>query len=317
MSDTDWSISARLHEPVFGDYVELLKPRVMRLVVFTAFVGMVCAPVAVNPVIGLASILCIAVGAGAAGALNMWQDWDIDAVMRRTASRPIPSGRVERGEALAIGLTLAAFAVVMLALFANPFAAGLLAFTIFFYAVVYSIWLKRSTPQNIVIGGAAGAFPPMIGWAVATGGIAPESVMMFALILLWTPPHFWALALFRNDDYRRAGVPMLPVTAGDRVTRNHILAYALVLAPVALAPAFTAIGGPVYLAGALVLNLLMLRGAVVVWRRDAADCEDGFQAEKRFFRLTIVYLFLLFTLLLVEASLGAAGLTPAGWPVLV
>ncbi|HMR52628.1 MAG TPA: heme o synthase [Amaricoccus sp.] len=318
MSDTDWTLAARAHEPAFGDYIELLKPRVMRLVVFTAFVGMVCAPVAVHPVIGLASILCIAVGAGAAGALNMWQDWDIDAVMRRTAARPIPSGRVERGEALAIGLTLAAFAVVMLALFANPFAAGLLAFTIFFYAVVYSIWLKRATPQNIVIGGAAGAFPPMIGWAVATGGIAPESVLMFLLIFVWTPPHFWALALFRNDDYRRAGVPMLPVTAGDRVTRNHILAYSLVLAPIAIAPAFTTIGGPVYLAGAIVLDALLLIGAVRLWRRDPdAASRDRFLAEKRFFGLSIVYLFLLFALLLAEAALGAAGLTPAGWPALV
>jgi protoheme IX farnesyltransferase len=290
----------------------------MRLVVFTALVGLVCAPVPVHPVIALASILCIAVGAGAAGALNMWQDWDIDAVMRRTAGRPIPSGRVERGEALAIGLTLAAFAVVMLALFANPAAAALLAFTIFFYAVIYSIWLKRRTPQNIVIGGAAGAFPPMIGWAVATGGIAPESVMMFALIFVWTPPHFWALALFRNDDYRRAGVPMLPVTAGERVTRNHILAYALVLVPVAVAPAFTTVGGPVYLAGALVLNALLLRGAFRIWRRDeAVSTADGFRAEKRFFGLSIVYLFLLFALLLAEAGLGAVGLTPAGWPVLV
>jgi protoheme IX farnesyltransferase len=318
MSDTDWTLAARAHEPVFGDYVELLKPRVMRLVVFTALVGMLCAPVPVHPVIALASILCIAVGAGAAGALNMWQDWDIDAVMRRTAGRPIPSGRVERGEALAIGLTLSAFAVVMLALFANPAAAALLAFTIFFYAVIYSIWLKRRTPQNIVIGGAAGAFPPMIGWAVATGGIAPESVMMFALIFVWTPPHFWALALFRNDDYRRAGVPMLPVTAGERVTRNHILAYALVLVPVAVAPAFTTVGGPVYLAGALVLNVLLLRGAFRIWRRDeAASAADGFRAEKRFFGLSIVYLFLLFALLLAEAGLGAVGLTPAGWPVLV
>jgi protoheme IX farnesyltransferase len=317
MTDASWSQPPIVHEAEFADYVELLKPRVMRLVVFTAFVGLVCAPVAVHPVIGLASVICIAVGAGAAGALNMWWDSDIDAVMTRTAGRPIPSGRVQPGEALAIGLALSGFAVVMLALFANLAAAGLLAFTIFFYAVVYSIWLKRSTPQNIVIGGAAGAFPPMIGWAAATGGIAPESVAMFALIFLWTPPHFWALALFRNDDYTRAGVPMLTVTGGDRTTRNHILGYALVLAPVAVAPAFSAIGGPVYLAGALILNALFVRGAWAVWRRDAAIAgADRFRAEKRFFGFSILYLTLHFALLLAEAALRALHLTPAGWPAL-
>ena len=304
-------------EPGFGDYVELLKPRVMRLVVFTAFVGLVSAPVPVHPVIGLAAILCIAVGAGAAGALNMWWDADIDAVMARTAGRPIPSGRIEPGEALAVGVTLAVFAVVMLALFANLAAAALLAFTIFFYAVVYSVWLKRSTPQNIVIGGAAGAFPPMIGWAVATGGVAPESVAMFLLIFLWTPPHFWALALFRNDDYRRAGVPMLPVTAGPRSTRAHILAYALILAPVAVAIAFSGIGGPVYLAGALILNARLLAGAWTIWRRDeAAAAADRFRAEKRFFGFSILYMTLHFALLLADAALQALGLAPAGWPLL-
>ena len=259
MAETNWSHPIGTREAQFGDYVELLKPRVMRLVVFTAVVGLVCAPVAVHPVIGLAAVICIAVGAGAAGALNMWWDSDIDALMARTASRPIPSGRVGRDEALAVGLALAGFSVVMLGLFANLVAAALLAFTIFFYAVVYSMWLKRATPQNIVIGGAAGALPPMIGWAAATGGVAPESLAMFALIFFWTPPHFWALALFRNDDYVRAAVPMLPVTAGPRVTRNHILGYSLVLAAVAIAPAFSGIGGPVYLAGALLLNARLLR----------------------------------------------------------
>jgi protoheme IX farnesyltransferase len=315
MADS-WTATATAREPQFGDYVELLKPRVMRLVVFTALVGMVAAPVPVHPVIALASLICIAVGAGASGALNMWWDADIDAMMRRTAGRPIPSGRVERGDALAIGLALAGFAVVMLALFANLLAAGLLAFTIFFYAVIYSVLLKRATPQNIVIGGAAGAFPPVIGWAAATGGVAVEAWLMFALIFLWTPPHFWALALFRNDDYARAGVPMLPVAAGDRATRNHILAYAAVLAPVALAPAFTGIGGPVYLAGALGLNGLFLRGAWGLWRRDAAAAAaDGHRAEKRFFGFSIVYLFLHFVLILAEAALRATSLTPAGWPV--
>jgi len=318
MSDASWSSSAApAREAEFRDYVELLKPRVMRLVVFTAVVGLVCAPVPVHPVIGLAAVICIAVGAGASGALNMWWDRDIDAVMARTAARPIPSGRVAPGEALAIGIVLSGFSVVMLGLFANPVAAALLAFTIFFYAVVYSMWLKRATPQNIVIGGAAGALPPVIGWAVATGGVSAESLAMFALIFLWTPPHFWALALFRNADYTRAGVPMLPVTHGDRSTRNHILGYALVLVLAALAPAFSGIGGPVYLAGALVLNALFIHGAAAVWRRDAAAAAaDRFRVERRFFAFSILYLALHFTLLLAEAALRALALTPAGWPVL-
>jgi heme o synthase len=317
---TDASVSGEVvvREADFGDYVALLKPRVMRLVVFTALVGLVAAPVAIHPVIAFASLVCIAVGAGASGALNMWTDWDIDAVMKRTARRPIPSGRVQRGEALAIGVTLAGFSVVMLALFANLAAAGLLAFTIFFYAVVYSLWLKRATPHNIVIGGAAGAFPPMIGWAVATGGIGLEAVLMFLLIFLWTPPHFWALALFRNEDYTRAGVPMMPVVAGDRSTRNQILAYSLLLAPVALALGVSGVGGPVYLAGAIVLTALFVNGALRLWRRDAGvAAADGFRAEKRYFGFSILYMFLIFGLILVEALLAAVGLAPAGWPRLI
>jgi heme o synthase len=315
MSDTSWTMRADADEAQFGDYVALLKPRVMRLVVFTALVGLVAAPLAVHPVIALASLVCIAVGAGASGALNMWTDWDIDAAMLRTARRPIPAGRVARHEALALGLTLAAFSVVFLALFANVLAAGLLAFTIFFYAVIYSMWLKRATPQNIVIGGAAGAFPPMIGWAVATGGVGLESVLMFLVIFLWTPPHFWALALFRNDDYARAGVPMLPVIAGPRATRNQILAYALVLLPVAIGLGLTGIGGPVYLAGATILSVMFAHGAWSLWRRDeAAAAADGHRAEKRFFGFSILYLFLVFSLILVEAILGAAGFAPAAWP---
>ena len=316
MTDASWTHTAVAREAEFGDYLKLLKPRVMRLAVFTAVVGLACAPVHVHPVIALAAVICIAVGAGAAGALNMWWDSDIDAAMARTAARPIPTGRVGADEALAIGVALSGFAVVMLALFANAVAAGLLAFTIFFYAVVYSMWLKRATPQNIVIGGAAGAFPPMIGWAAATGGVSAESVAMFALIFLWTPPHFWALALFRNDDYARAGVPMLPVTAGTRVTRNHILGYSVALAAAALAPAFSGIGGPVYFAGALVLNALFLRGAWGVWRRDETmAAADRFRVERRFFRFSILYLTLHFGLFLVEAALRALDLAPAGWPV--
>jgi heme o synthase len=315
MADASWTQTAR--EPEFGDYLELLKPRVMRLVVFTAAVGLLAAPVAVHPVVAAASILCIAVGAGASGALNMWWDSDIDAVMARTANRPIPSGRLTRGDALAVGLVLSGFSVTMLALFANFAAAGLLAFTIFFYAVVYSMWLKRATPQNIVIGGAAGAFPPMIGWAVATGGVSAASVAMFLLIFLWTPPHFWALALFRNDDYTRAGVPMLPVTAGALSTRNHIFAYSLILVPVTLVPAFSTIGGPVYLAGVLLLNAKLLAGAWNVWRRGEAAAEaDKFRAEKRFFGFSIVYMTLIFALILAEAVLRGTGLAPASWPTL-
>ncbi|MDH5797127.1 MAG: heme o synthase, partial [Paracoccaceae bacterium] len=229
---TDTSVINHENEAGFGDYVALLKPRVMSLVVFTALVGLIVAPVSVHPLVGFASVLFIAIGAGASGALNMWYDADIDRIMRRTRSRPVPAGKVTPEEALAFGLALSGFAVVMLALAANIFAAAFLAFTIFFYAVVYTMWLKRWTPQNIVIGGASGAFPPMIGWAAATGGISLESVLMFALIFMWTPPHFWALALFMKEDYSNAGVPMLTVTHGRRATRNHILVYTLLLAPV-------------------------------------------------------------------------------------
>ena len=219
-----------------GDYLALMKPRVMSLVVFTALAGLVVAPGHMHPVLAFFALVCIAVGAGAAGALNMWYDADIDAVMSRTADRPIPAGRVQPGEALAFGLMLAGFSVVFLGLMINLLAAGLLAFTIFFYAVVYTMWLKRWTPQNIVIGGAAGAFPPMIGWAAATGGIGLESILLFLIIFFWTPPHFWALSLYRTDDYLRANVPMLPVVAGEAETRRQILLYSLVLAPIGVSP---------------------------------------------------------------------------------
>ncbi|WP_112320449.1 heme o synthase [Oceanibium sediminis] len=317
MSDASLT-TAQSGDAEFGDYVALLKPRVMRLVVFTAAIGLIAAPVGVHPVIALASILCIAVGAGASGALNMWWDADIDAVMSRTVKRPIPAGRVTGDEALAVGIVLSVLSVMLLFLFANPLSAGLLAFTIFFYAVIYSMWLKRATPQNIVIGGAAGAFPPMIGWAVATGGITWEPVLMFALIFLWTPPHFWALALFRNDDYQNANVPMLPVIAGTRATRNQILIYSLILAPAAILPAFTAAGGPVYLCVALWLNAKFLFGAHAIWRRDDAAAEaDGFRVEKKFFGFSIAYLFLHFVLFLVEAVLHGFGLQLQSWPVLL
>ncbi|EAP77247.1 heme o synthase [Roseovarius nubinhibens] len=299
-------------EAGFGDYFALLKPRVMSLVVFTAFVGLLAAPVPVHPVVGFAAILFIAVGGGASGALNMWWDADIDRVMKRTQSRPIPAGKVSEGEAFGFGITLAVMSVIMLALAANLMAAAILAFTIFFYVVIYSMWLKRWTPQNIVIGGAAGAFPPMIGWAVATGGISVESVLMFALIFMWTPPHFWALALFMKSDYENAGVPMLTVTHGRKSTRKHILVYTLLLVPVALAVGVTSIGGPIYMAVAVLLNLAFLKGAWDIWRRDEEAAQsDQYRTEKRVFALSLLYLFGHFLAILAEAMLGRFGL--GGW----
>jgi protoheme IX farnesyltransferase len=311
MTDTT-SVFEKSPEAEFGDFVALLKPRVMSLVVFTALTGLLVAPVSVHPLVGFASILFIALGGGASGALNMWWDADIDRVMRRTRNRPIPAGKVTEGEALGFGLALSGFSVVMLGLAANWFAGAFLAFTIFFYVVVYTMWLKRSTPQNIVIGGAAGAFPPMIGWAVATGGISIESVLMFMLIFMWTPPHFWALALFMKSDYADADVPMLTVTHGRKATRTHILVYTLLLAPFALALAATSIGGPVYLAASLVLNALFIAGALRIWRRDEAAAEaDNYRVEKRFFGFSLSYLFLHFVALLAEAGLAQFGW--GGW----
>lgn len=295
-----------------GDYFALLKPRVMSLVVFTAIAGLLVAPVHVNPFIGFVAILCIAVGAGASGALNMWWDADIDAIMKRTAKRPIPAGKVAPAEALGLGLALSGFSVVLLFLATNWLAAALLAFTIFFYATVYSMWLKRATPQNIVIGGAAGAFPPMIGWAVATGDISVSSILMFALIFMWTPPHFWALALFVKTDYGDAGVPMLTETHGRRVTRNYVLGYTIVLIPTALSLAFTPIGGPIYLATSLILNLRFVLAVISLWKRDEGQAEaDKYAVEKRVFRISLSYLFLHFGALLAEALLRAYGM--GGW----
>ena len=299
-------------EAGFGDYIALLKPRVMSLVVFTALVGLLVAPVPMHPFLTFTCVLFIALGGGASGALNMWWDSDIDRIMRRTQSRPIPSGRVQEGEALGLGLALSGLSVIMLALASNIAAGLLLAFTIFFYVVIYSVWLKRSTPQNIVIGGAAGAFPPMIGWVCATGTVGIEAVLMFMLIFMWTPPHFWALALFMNSDYEKAGVPMLTVTHGKRATRNHILIYTIALVPFALAAGFTSIGGPVYLAVSALLNAGFLWGAFRLWRRTEAQAEaDAYAAEKRFFKFSLLYLFLHFTAFLVESALKTYGL--GGW----
>jgi protoheme IX farnesyltransferase len=304
--------AVRTGEAGFADYVALMKPRVMSLVVFTALVGMLVAPVALHPVEGLAAILFIALGAGASGALNMWVDADIDQVMARTRNRPLPGGRVQPGEALGLGLALSGISVVMLGLATNVLAAGILAFTIFFYSVVYSVWLKRATPQNIVIGGAAGAFPPLLGWVCATGSVSVEAALMFALIFMWTPPHFWALALFMKDDYHKAGVPMLTVTHGRRATRAHILAYTVLLVPVSVWAALSGIGGPVTLAVALVLNAVFLLGAWRIWQRDEAVAEaDRYAVEKGVFRFSLWYLFAHFGAFLAEAALKGAGL--GGW----
>ncbi|WP_338548874.1 heme o synthase [Roseovarius phycicola] len=310
MSDASLnSAETQAYDAGFGDYFALLKPRVMTLVVFTALVGLIAAPVAVHPVVGFAAILFIAVGGGASGALNMWWDADIDAVMKRTAKRPIPSGRITGDEAFAFGMALAGISVVMLALATNFLAAALLAFTIFFYVVIYTMWLKRWTPQNIVIGGAAGAFPPMIGWAAATGSISVESILMFSLIFMWTPPHFWALALFTKMDYDNAEVPMLTVTHGRRATRVHILVYTVLLAILAVGLGFTSIGGPLYLAVAIFLNARFLKGAVDIWRRDEDMAEaDRFLTERKFFKASLIYLFAHFGAIAVEAML-----MPYGW----
>jgi protoheme IX farnesyltransferase len=284
------------------DYFELLKPRVMSLVVFTALVGIVRAPDAIHPVLAFAALLCIAVGAGAAGALNMWWDADIDARMTRTARRPIPAGRVGEGEALAFGLVLSVGSVLMLGLFAGFLAAGLLAFTIFFYAVIYSMWLKRLTPQNIVIGGAAGAFPPMIGWAAVTGSIGMESILLFLIIFFWTPPHFWALALLKKDDYARAGIPMLPNVAGDDETRKQILIYSFILVPLGIAPSFLGFAGLAYGLASGALGAMFLLLAFDVWRRREGAAAAS--AARRLFAFSILYLFLLFAILLIEPVFG-------------
>src|ERR1700722_16586369 len=294
-----------ISEASVSDYVALMKPRVMSLVVFTALVGLMVAPGHLHPVLGFAALLCIAIGAGAAGALNMWFDADIDAVMSRTARRPIPAGRVLRREALAFGMTLAFGAVAVLGLVANWLAASILAFTIFFYVAIYTMRLKRATPQNIVIGGPAGAFPPMIGWAAATGTVGFESVLLFLIIFVWTPPHFWALSLWRAEDYARAGIPMLPVVAGHAETRRQILLYSLVLAPVGASPWLFGYAGVIYGATAIVAGGMMARLAHQLYR--LGDTTAGDRAAKKLFGFSIVYLFLLFAVLLIDDRLGAPG----------
>jgi heme o synthase len=286
-----------------GDYIALMKPRVMSLVVFTALVGLVLAPGNLHPVIAFTALLCIAVGAGASGALNMWYDADIDAIMVRTARRPIPAGRVQGGEALGFGLMLAGSSVVLLGLLVNWFAGALLAFTIFFYLVIYTMWLKRWTPQNIVIGGAAGAFPPVIGWAAVTGGLSYEPLVLFLIIFLWTPPHFWALALYRAEDYARAGVPMLPVVAGRRETQRQILLYTLVLVPVGVAPWGLGFAGPVYGAVSAAFGAAMV---ALAWQIYRGEGEALIERCKQMFAFSILYLFVVFAVLLVERAPVAA-----------
>ena len=288
-----------------ADYVALMKPRVMFLVVFTALVGLVAAPVSLHPVLAIASLICIAAGAGAAGALNMWYDADIDAKMARTAARPVPRGRVTPEEARSFGAVLAVGSVICLGVMANWLSAVLLAVTIGFYVVVYTIWLKRLTPQNIVIGGAAGAVPPMIGWAAATGGISLESFVLFLIIFVWTPPHFWALALLRTHDYAKAGVPMLPVVAGPDATRVQILIYSLILAPLGMTPAIIGLGGTLYAVGASVLGSLFVVMALTCYREREGEAAD--RAAKNLFGYSVLYLFLLFAALLVERGFGVDG----------
>ncbi len=304
MSDVSFDNAAQSQERTthlggtVGDYVALMKPKVMRLVVFTALVGMVASPGSIHPVLGAIALLCIAVGAGASGALNMWYDADIDAQMQRTVARPIPRGRVTAGEALLFGSILSVFSVLTLGLLVSWAAGALLALTIGFYLFVYTMWLKRRTPQNIVIGGAAGAFPPMVGWAAVSGDVTVDSVILFLIIFMWTPPHFWALALYRCRDYERVGVPMLPVVAGADETRRQILIYSVLLVPIAIAPVATGLGGLAYLTSSVLLGAAFIYQAIRVFQ--IRDGKPADKEAKRLFLFSIFYLFALFAVLLVE-----------------
>jgi heme o synthase len=291
------AVTAAVHEtPLpadWRDFLALTKPRVMSLVVFTGLCGLLVAPVPVHPVIGFTAILCIALGAGAAAALNMWYEADLDAKMNRTASRPIPAGRMDREAALHFGVGLSFFSVLLMGLAANWLAAGVLAVSILFYVLVYTVWLKRRTAQNIVIGGAAGAFPPVIGWAAATGDVALLPVLLFTLIFLWTPPHFWALSLFVRSDYAAAGVPMLPVVSGLRATRQQIALYTLPMAAAAVAPWPLGLAGPLYGIAAGALSLVFILLALQVLANRSSE-PAGMKPEKRLFAYSILYLFAVF-----------------------
>ena len=296
-------VAPRISEADVGDYIALLKPRVMSLVVFTALVGLVIAPGHVHPVLAITSLLCIAVGAGASGALNMALEGDLDARMTRTANRPIPRGRITPSEAMAFGVILAFFSVLTLGILVNWYAGGLLAFTIFFYVVVYTMWLKRWTAQNIVIGGAAGSLPPVVAWVAATGSLSVEPLLLFLIIFFWTPPHFWALALFRSDDYARAGVPMLPVVAGPDATRLQVLLYTLVLVAVAVSPWPLGYFDAIYGVTSLVLGGGMLALAIQLYCSRARAV--SLRAARKLFAFSILYLFALFASLLVEVLVRA------------
>jgi protoheme IX farnesyltransferase len=310
-------MSLSLVEPrvtTVGDFFALLKPRVMSLVIFTGLAGLVAAPGQIHPLTAFTALLCIAVGAGASGCLNMAYDHDIDRLMARTATRPIPLGRVGRDDALAFGWALAVASVATMFLFVNLLAAGLLAFTIFFYVVVYTLWLKRRTAQNIVIGGLAGALPPAIGWAAVTGDVSVAPLLLVAIIFMWTPPHFWALALWRSGDYARAGVPMLPVVRGKPHTRVQILLYTLVLVPLGVVPALLNVGGPLYLAASGGIGLWFLWEAVCVLRETDEVKEP---AAHRLFGVSLLYLAALFAALIVEKLAGLHPLSPAALSLLV
>ncbi len=294
-------VDAAAEGPAVSDYVALMKPRVMSLVVFTGFAGLYLAPGHLHPVLACVAVLCIAVAAGACGAINMWYDRDIDALMQRTEDRPLPAGRMAPGEALGFGCVLAGAAVMVMGLALNWAAAALLALTIGFYVFVYTMWLKRSTPQNIVIGGAAGALPPIVGWAAATGSVGLPALALFALVFFWTPPHFWALALYRAGDYERAGVPMMPNVAGPAETKRQMLIYTLVLWPCALAPTLLGVTGWVYGAAALALSAAFTACAVRVLR------DPGERAARQMFGFSILYLFLLFALMVVDRAAGFPG----------
>ncbi|WP_310621093.1 heme o synthase [Flexibacterium corallicola] len=281
------------------DYIALLKPRVMSLVIFTALVGVVLAPQVQHPILSVVSLLCIAIGAGASGALNMWWDEDIDRIMSRTKNRPIPSGRVSGPEAFAFGMVLSVGSIIVLGLVSNWIAAALLAFTIFFYVVIYTMWLKRSTPQNIVIGGAAGALPPVVGWSAVSGNISVESIALFMIIFTWTPPHFWALALFKNDDYKAANIPMMPVVVGESATRNQIVLYSLLLLPVGMSPFILGFSGMIYGAFSAVMGSAFLFFAVQLWLK--REGRDAVKAAVRLFQFSLIYLSSLFAMLLVES----------------
>ncbi|MCY4308077.1 MAG: heme o synthase [Rhodobacteraceae bacterium] len=313
----DSTVISKPQEVKISEVLELLKPRVMSLVIFTAFIGMIIAPMGINPVLAFASLVFIAIGAGGSGALNMWWDEDVDRLMKRTRNRPVPAGTVSGEDARLLGLWCSGFAILMLALTANFLAAGILAFTIFFYVVVYTMFLKRRTAQNIVIGGAAGAFPPLIGWASVTNGIALEPILLFMVIFLWTPPHFWALALVTKEEYSLAKVPMLTVTRGEKVTRRYIFWYSISLIPICLLIAFSSIGGPLTLGLVIVLNIMFVLASHQVMTRDADDsARDNYNREKNLFRLSIWYLFVMFAGLGVESMLHTFYEPYLVWPEL-